>query len=133
MMVRPHAPPRRQLAEAESDAGLFLELRTIDYVVGVVFVLIALLGAGAALLDGDGARDDPETYSRVYHTSAGDLIAVRYRTAALHAVSVALPMLMFIDRKRRRIWRPLTLGVAALWVVYVAYGYWSWAQTGFDH
>ena len=98
-----------------------------------MFVLVALLGAGVALLDVDGARDDPDTYSRVYDMSAEDLIASRYQTAALYAVSVALPLLLFVDRKRRRIWRPITLGAAAVWVVVVAYGYWSWAQTGFDH
>ena len=98
-----------------------------------MFVLVALLGAGVALLDVDGARDDPDTYSRVYHMSAEDLIASRYRTAALYAASVVLPLLMFMDRKRRSIWRPLTLGVAAVWVAAVAYGYWSWAESGFDH
>ena len=110
-----------------------MELRTIDYIVGVVFVLVAVLGAGVALLDVDGARDDPDTYSRVYDMSAEDLIAARYRTAALYAVSIALPLLMFMDRKRRHVWRPLTLGGAAVWVVVVAYGYWSWAASGFDH
>ena len=98
-----------------------------------MFVIVALLAAGVSLLDVGWARDDPETYSRVYHMSVEDLVAERYRTAALYAFSVVLPVLMFIDRERRRIWRPLTLSAAVLWVAYVAYGYWSWAQTGFDH
>lgn len=110
-----------------------MELRTIDYVAGVAFIIVALLAIALSLWGASDARADPETYSRVYHMSADEYVAERYRTAALSAVALVVPVLMFVDPKRRRLWRTLVLASAVVWVVAVAYSYWAWAQTGFDH
>ena len=110
-----------------------MELRTIDYIVGVAFVIVALLAIALSLWGASDARADPETYSRVYHMSADEYVAERNRTAALSAVALAIPLLMFVDRKRRRLWRTLVLATAVVWVVAVAYNYWAWAESGFDH
>jgi Na+-transporting methylmalonyl-CoA/oxaloacetate decarboxylase gamma subunit len=111
-----------------------LELRTIDYIAGVGFILVALFVVAFSLYEVGSARSDPDTYERVYYPmTAEEYVADQYRAAALYAVALALPVLLFLDRKRRRVWRVLVLGVAAVWIVAVAYGYWAWAESGFDH
>jgi hypothetical protein len=111
-----------------------LELRTIDYLAGVGFILVALFAIAISLYEVSSARSDPDTYERVYHPeTAEEYVARQYQDAALYSVALALPMLLFVDRKRRRLWRTLVLGVAAAWIVAVAYGFWSWAESGFDH
>jgi formate hydrogenlyase subunit 3/multisubunit Na+/H+ antiporter MnhD subunit len=110
-----------------------VELRTIDKIAGAGFILIAVLAVLVSLYEVNSARADPDTYERVYHMTAEEYVAERYRTALLYAVALALPILMFVDRKRRRLWRALVLGSALCWVAAVAYGYLAWAQSGFDH
>ena len=110
-----------------------MELRTIDYIAGAAFIVVALLAVAISLYEVGSARDDPETYERVYDLTAEEYVAEQYRTAVFAAVALVVPVLMFVDQKRRRVWRALVLVLAAAWIVAVAYGYWAWAQTGFDH
>lgn len=110
-----------------------MELRIIDYIAGGGFILVAMFAVVLALTEVGSARSDPATYERVYHMTTAEYVAEQYRTTALYAVALVLPVLLFVDRKRRRVWRALVLGVAVIWIAVVAYGYWTWAASGFDH
>ena len=111
--------------------ALALELRTIDCLAGAAFIAFAFSAIALSLWGAGDARADPETYRRVYHMSVDDYVAERYRTAVLSTVALAIPVLMFVDRKRRRLWRTLVLVLAAVWAVAAVYGFWSWVESGF--
>lgn len=113
-----------------------MELRIIDYIAGVAFIVVALSATALSLWEVQEARADPETYSQVYRMSADEYVAKRYRTAGLSAIALVLPVLLFADPKRRRVWRAVVLASCALWIAWIAtviVRYWEWTQVGFDH
>ena len=103
-----------------------------DGVAAAVLGLAAAFVVLVALYTAAEAKADPPYYGRVYG-SAELYIARAYRSAAWAAVPLAIALLTVCDRKRRRLWRRLALGCVLAGLVWIGYGYWRWAATGFDH
>ncbi|HEX8385183.1 MAG TPA: hypothetical protein VF576_03310 [Rubricoccaceae bacterium] len=110
-----------------------MELRTVDSVVAALLGTIALLATASLLVGAGAAGADPESYERVHHMSAEAYASRSYLMAGLFGAGLAVSVLTFVDRDRRRLWRALVYVGAVALVLRFGYGCWGWAASGFDH